>query len=176
MKIKKYLRILIKVIYLRMIYLIGNLFLPISFIKSKFYNLAHPDFNFEKKVKLRKNITFYSGGELNGKLYIGENSFINEECFIDYSSEIKIGKNVAIGMRTLILSSSHKISFPIRCGETIKKQTIIEDNCWIGAGVIIYPGVKISEGCVVAAGEIVKKDISKNKLFKHGKESDIKGF
>ena len=76
-------------------------------------------------------------------------------------------------MRTLILSSSHKIGNKVRCGLTLKKTTIIEDNCWIGAGVIIYPGITIYSGSIVSAGEIVRKDVPKNKILKNGKLIDI---
>ena len=36
---------------------------------------------------------------------------------------------------------------------------IIGDDCWIGRRVMIMPGVKIGEGCVIGAGAVVTKDI-----------------
>ena len=123
----------------------------------------------EKKVFLRRNITFYG----KGNLYIGEGSFINEECFFDMSSKIYIGKNVAIGMRTIVLSSSHKIGATKRCGSVRRMVTKIADNVWIGANVVIYPGIVIEEGAVIAAGEVVRKNVPSNMLFKNGKISLI---
>lgn len=35
----------------------------------------------------------------------------------------------------------------------------IGDNCWIGEGSIIMPGVTIGEGCVIGAHSVVNKDI-----------------
>jgi acetyltransferase-like isoleucine patch superfamily enzyme len=35
----------------------------------------------------------------------------------------------------------------------------VGDDCWIGAGCIIVDGVQIGNGCVVAAGSVVTKDI-----------------
>ena len=32
-------------------------------------------------------------------------------------------------------------------------------NCWIGAGVVIMPGVTIGEDTVIGAGSVVVKDI-----------------
>ena len=41
---------------------------------------------------------------------------------------------------------------------------IIEDNCWIGAGVIICPGVHIGENRVIGAGSVVVHDIPANSV------------
>ncbi|MTL37854.1 galactoside O-acetyltransferase, partial [Turicibacter sanguinis] len=39
---------------------------------------------------------------------------------------------------------------------------IIEDNCWIGEGVVICPGVIIGENTVIRAGSVVTKSIPAN--------------
>ena len=39
------------------------------------------------------------------------------------------------------------------------KSVIIGNDVWIGANVIILPGVKIGDGAIVAAGSIVTKDV-----------------
>lgn len=159
--------ILIKQVYLNILYTVCDKIIIVPILRGTIYNIFHPSFSFAKGVKIRKKVTFYSGSKLKGKLLIGENSFINDECFIDYSSEIIIGSDVAIGMRSLILSSSHKISYPIRCGDLIMKSTIIHDNCWIGANVTIFPGVTIGQGCVISSGEIVRFNLDDNILFKN---------
>ena len=35
-------------------------------------------------------------------------------------------------------------------------------NCWLGAGVIVVPGVTIGENTVIGAGSVVTKDIPAN--------------
>ena len=35
-------------------------------------------------------------------------------------------------------------------------------NCWLGAGVIVMPGVTIGDNAVIGAGSIVTKDIPAN--------------
>ncbi len=37
--------------------------------------------------------------------------------------------------------------------------TVIGDNCFIGAHSIVMPGVRIGDGCVVGAGAVVVKDV-----------------
>ena len=38
----------------------------------------------------------------------------------------------------------------------------IGNDCWLGAGVIVCPGVTIGDGCVIGAGNVVTKDIPAN--------------
>ena len=40
----------------------------------------------------------------------------------------------------------------------------IEDNCWIGAGSVICPGVTIGRNSVIGAGSVVTKDIPANSV------------
>ena len=40
---------------------------------------------------------------------------------------------------------------------------------WIGAGVIIFPGVTIGKGSVISAGETVYESVPENVLLKQGK-------
>ena len=40
----------------------------------------------------------------------------------------------------------------------------IGDNCWFGANVSVLQGVTIGNGCVIAAGSVVTKDVSENCL------------
>lgn len=127
-------------------------------------NKIFSNFNFSNNVNIRRNVTFYG----KGSLIIGENSFINEECFLDLSSKIIIGNDVALGMRTMVLSSSHNIGIK-RCGEIKRKCTVIKNNVWIGAGVTIYPGIIIGEGSIISAGEIVDVNVPDNVILKQGK-------
>jgi acetyltransferase-like isoleucine patch superfamily enzyme len=166
--------ILLKIYYLSFLYFVVNNFVQVSSLRAIVYNILHPNFRIANGVKFRSNITFYGGSGLNGKLIIDKNSFINNECFIDYSSSIIIGKNVNIGMRVMILSSTHSIGDPVRCGITKKKETIIKDNSWLGAGSIVFPGVKIGQGSVISAGEVVDFDVPDNMLLKKGKLTPIK--
>lgn len=38
----------------------------------------------------------------------------------------------------------------------------IGSNCWIGAGVIILPGITIGDNVVIGAGSVVTKDLPSN--------------
>jgi acetyltransferase-like isoleucine patch superfamily enzyme len=40
------------------------------------------------------------------------------------------------------------------------KETVIESDVWVGAGVIIIAGVTIGRGAIIGAGAVVTKDVS----------------
>lgn len=83
---------------------------------------------------------------------------------------LQIGKYVSIAREVVILlGGAHNINtittFPMKTyfsnkkENMITKETIIEDDVWIGYGVKILSGVKIGKGAIVAAGAIVTKDL-----------------
>jgi|SRR5579863_3148609 len=42
--------------------------------------------------------------------------------------------------------------------------TYIGRNCFIGAHSIILPGIRIGDGCIIAAGSVVTKDVESNSI------------
>ena len=41
----------------------------------------------------------------------------------------------------------------------------IGDNCWIGGGAIILPGVKIGKNSIIGSGAVVTKDIPECEIW-----------
>ena len=71
--------------------------------------------------------------------------------------ELRIGDNVAIAYRTMLLMGGHDpqdADF-----SDFLKPIIIEDYVFIGAGVVVNPGVTLGRGSVVAAGSVVVKSV-----------------
>ncbi|EGB94979.1 galactoside O-acetyltransferase [Clostridium sp. D5] len=96
----------------------------------------------------------------------GENRYDNERknsgnCnFVDDVS-ITIGEKVLLGPAVTIATVGHPVNPEMR-EYMYADPVIIENNCWIGAGAVICPGVRIGENSVVGAGSIVTKDIPPN--------------
>lgn len=156
-------------LYRDVVFLIGNNLIREAHLRAVFISFLIRNIESGTGCAFRNNIEFYSGGKNSGRLYIGKHTFINNSCFIDYSSEVVIGDDVAIGMKVVILSSTHSMGNEKRCGKVKNKKTIIEDGCWIGANATIYPGVKVFRGSVIAAGEVVYENVPENTLLKNGK-------
>jgi acetyltransferase-like isoleucine patch superfamily enzyme len=98
------------------------------------------------------------------RVYINEgaslilgNGYINNNLDLSCFERIEIGNGVAISSNVCIrdsdnhniLSSQHKVAQPIKIG----------NNVWIGMNCTILKGVTIGDGCIVAAGSVVNKDI-----------------
>ena len=90
---------------------------------------------------------------------------INAETMFVAFKDITIGKNSTLAYRVLISTSANPNALYNRLADIyppIHKEVRIGDNCWIGAGAIILPGVEIGNGCVVAAGSVVTRDVPDN--------------
>lgn len=100
-------------------------------------------------------------------LEIGDNVSIHPMCYIDASGGLIIGRDVSIAHNTTIISEEHIFSdlkINIKDQGCEYKQTLIENNVWIGAGCRILAGGRIQSGSIVAAGAVVKGEVEKNTI------------
>ena len=103
---------------------------------------------------------------LGDNVYIGPNAY-----FSSSHGKIIISDNVMFGPGVKILGGNHKFSkdlpmfFQDKNEDDYDGTIIIENDVWIGANVIILPNVKIGEGCIVGAGSVVTKDLSKFSIY-----------
>lgn len=101
-------------------------------------------------------------GYYNTKLIIGSNTWIGQNCFIHGAGGVTIGASVGIGPHVKIHAAKHKelgIDTPILFSELDFLSITIEDNCNIGIGAVILPGVNIGRGSKIGANAVVNKNI-----------------
>lgn len=108
-----------------------------------------------KRVNVDRNCA------INEYIEIGDYSGIGKNSFID--KHVSIGKYVMMGQNCNIFTRNHKfedISKPM-CfqGFSDYKPVVIEDDVWIGANVIILPGIRIGKGSIIGAGSVVTKSV-----------------
>lgn len=117
------------------------------------------------KVKIGNHvrITNHSviNGANNGGTYIGNYVAINRNCWITGGGSIKIMDYAQMGPNCNILSSNHSFKRDelIFNQGSVDKPVLIKEDVWLGANVVVLPGVTIGEGAVVGAGSVVTKDI-----------------
>lgn len=91
-------------------------------------------------------------------LYIGSEGFINFDCVILDGAPVRIGNHVLIGPAVQIYTFTHPMDYrERRQGIEQCKEIAIGDDCWIGGGAVICPGVTLGQRVVVGAGSVVTK-------------------
>ena len=90
----------------------------------------------------------------------GENGFINYNCTILDTAPVKLGRNILIGPNVQMYCPMHPLDYKERATGVEHGEAItIGDDCWIGGGAVICPGVTIGNRCIIGAGSVVVKDI-----------------
>ncbi|RYP04026.1 hypothetical protein DL764_004720 [Monosporascus ibericus] len=93
---------------------------------------------------------------------IGDHVFIGRNCTIIDPMEIKIGNNCYVGPNVSLFGANLHTDPKRRAGSKsahIGSPIIIDEDVWIGGGVIIMPGLKIGRGATVGAGSVVTRDV-----------------
>jgi acetyltransferase-like isoleucine patch superfamily enzyme len=93
-------------------------------------------------------------------IYIGYNIVIGKNCTILDLYKVKIGDCCILGPSVNIYTVMLAIDPKRRPGYSrlnLGKPIIIEEDCWIGRGVIILLGQTIKKGSTVGAGSVVTK-------------------
>jgi maltose O-acetyltransferase len=118
------------------------------------YNI-HPSFVFNGTDTL-----FYGEGEIqiNSESYIGRCSTI--QSTLGY--KVEIGKKCKIGPFFSIWTQSSYVDHDYNFENEILPKignVIIHDAVWIGANVVVSPGITIGENSIIGANSIITKDV-----------------
>lgn len=100
-------------------------------------------------------------------LIIGDNVSIHSLSYIDASGGINIGDDVSVAHGVTIMSTTHTYTsseISIKYQPIAYKDTIIEDNVWLGAKCTILAGVRVESGAVVGASSVVTKTVRENTI------------
>jgi len=110
----------------------------------------------------------FVGGQ--GDIEIGENSYINSGCVLYSGNGIKIGSNVLMAANCTLAPVNHEYS--LRSKKIIEQRfrqskggIMIEDDVWIGAGVVILDGSYIRKGTVIGALSIVNMETEEYGIY-----------
>jgi acetyltransferase-like isoleucine patch superfamily enzyme len=101
-------------------------------------------------------------------LSVGDNVSFHECCYIDAIGQIKIGSDVSIAHNSSIISFEHtyfETHKPIKYNPLVTKSIEISSDVWIGCGVRILAGSNIGPRTIIAAGSVVKGNISSNAIY-----------
>lgn len=93
-------------------------------------------------------------------IHFGKNVYANFNLTCVDDTYIFVGDDTLIGPNVTISTTGHPVDPELRRDlYQFSLPVHIGRNCWIGAGVIILPGVSIGDNTVVAAGSVVSRDL-----------------
>ncbi|MDD3206773.1 MAG: DapH/DapD/GlmU-related protein [Lachnospiraceae bacterium] len=113
----------------------------------------------EEPVWVQQPITLARGKTVS----IGSGTYINSGLTLIDDYKITIGSKCLFGTNVTLCTTGHPIHPELReQGGMYSFPIVIGDGAWIGAGVVILPGITIGENAVIGAGSVVTKDIPAN--------------
>lgn len=134
-----------------------------------YYNYSH--------IEPLSKIELGAGSSLapNVSLRNGERIMIGDDCHIgeraslwagDNEGRIVIGNNVSLAPDVYITASDYRFEKGklFRYQSKRERDVRIGNDVWLGARVVVTPGVTIGDGCIVGAGAVVTKSIDANSV------------
>lgn len=100
------------------------------------------------------------------RVSIGSRSFIGFGTELDVSQSLVIGDDVLIAPGCFITDQQHRHArgIPIADQGIESSPVVIESGAWLGAKVVVLPGVRIGSGAIVGAGAVVTRDVAANSI------------
>jgi acetyltransferase-like isoleucine patch superfamily enzyme len=105
-----------------------------------------------------------SGSSKPNKLVIREGTYINRNSMFDVHERLEIGRNCMIGPGCYVTDANHgtALGVPLASQRMTTHPVVLEDDVWLGAGVIVLSGVRLGRGAVIGAGAVVTKNVPAN--------------
>ena len=134
-------------------------------------------------IKIGDNFSILSGSRIEAisefqnthykpDLVFGNNVCIGTDFHVGCINKVTIGNNVLMASKIFITDHYHgEISSkdvnipPVERKLSSKGPVIIEDNVWIGEGVVILPGVTIGKNSILGANSVVNKSCPSNSVL-----------
>ena len=98
-------------------------------------------------------------------VHFGDGVYANFGLTCVDDTHIYVGSHTMFGPNVVLATAGHPMMPELRKhGIQYNMPIHIGENCWLGAGVIVVPGVTIGDNVVIGAGSVVTKDIPSNSV------------
>lgn len=126
-------------------YVIANI--PSWTVRKFLYRLCGMKIGKHSRIMMKTTVT------LPWKIRIGENTTINEHCYLDGRGGLTIGDNVNIALYSMLITGSHK--HRSSQFDFFTEPIVIEDGCWLAARSIVLNGSIMKTESILSAGSVL---------------------
>ena len=96
-------------------------------------------------------------------VHFGKSVYANFGLTMVDDTHIYVGDYTMLGPNVVLATAGHPILPELRpLAYQYNMPVHIGKNCWLGAGVVVLPGITIGDNTVIGAGSVVTKDIPAN--------------
>lgn len=116
---------------------------------------THPDNRTRKALLRASGVAVGPGAVVNPGIIVADG----------YAGLVTIGARASLGPGVMLLAESgpnNSRLAELDCvrGQLMKDAPVhVGDDAWLGAGVIVLPGVRVGDGAVIGAGAVVARDV-----------------
>jgi len=98
-------------------------------------------------------------------VHFGKGVYANFNLTAVDDTHIYVGDYTEFGPNVVLATAGHPLCPELReKGYQFNAPIHIGKRCWLGAGVLVMPGVSVGDGAVVGAGSVVTRDIPPDTL------------
>ncbi len=107
------------------------------------------------------HVNIERGATFGRRVWVGNYSDLGIDCKIN--GELHIGHNTFMGPQVMVYTTNHEFirtDVPMMYQALTKERPVVIGNdVWIGARVILLPGVHVFDHAIIGAGAVVTKDV-----------------
>lgn len=104
---------------------------------------------------------------------IGEDTYFSPNVRIIVSSGLTVGRGCAIGWDVQMLDDDQHV---FRSGSRERPRSapiVLGDHVWVGSKAMIFKGVEIADGCVIASGAVVTRSVEEPNSLVAGNPASV---
>jgi acetyltransferase-like isoleucine patch superfamily enzyme len=119
---------------------------------------------------IERDCTIWCAAESDSEpsVITGPNVFVGRNTYLGAWKAIRIGSDTLIGAYCYVISGNHQFTMPdlpVRMQGYEGRPITIGRNVWLGAHVIVLPGVTIGDNTVIGAGSVVTASIPEGEIW-----------